>query len=112
MRELQCLAAFQSQVYIFTRVEKIRIYDDSAVGIKRVCKQIVDGDQVFALLYEMVNGDDGGECWLKTICSGASLAMYIAAVDFTVETILKYCNGKAYAGKQFGTWDWRCTSLC
>jgi hypothetical protein len=29
--------------------------------------------------------------------------MYIAGVDFTVETILKYSNGKAYAGKTI--WD-------
>ena len=76
-------------------------YGDTAKGIKGVCKQIVDGDQAFALLYETVDGDDGSERCLKTICSGGSFPMYIAGVDFTVETISKYSNGKAYAGKTY-----------
>ncbi len=78
-------------------------YGDAAKGIKGVCEQIVDGDLAFALLYETVDGDDGSERHLKTICSGGTLPMYIAGVDFTVETISKYSNGKEYAGKRFGT---------
>ena len=78
-------------------------YGDAAKGIKGVCKQIVDGDHAFALLYETVVGDEGSERRLKTICSGGTLPMYIAGVDFTVETISKYSNGKAYAGKTI--WD-------
>ena len=89
VRELQRLAAFQCQVYIFTCVEKIgkedrmkhvseQYYGDAAKGIKGVCKQIVDGDHAFALRYETVVGDEGSERCLKTICSGGTLPMYIA----------------------------------
>jgi len=55
------------------------------------------------LLYETVQGDEGSERRLKTICSGGTLPIYIAGVDFTVETISKYSNGKEYAGKTI--WD-------
>ena len=114
VRELQRLAAFQCQVYIFTCVEKIgkedrfkrvceQYYGDAAKGIKGVCEQIIDGDHAFGLLYETVQGDEGSERRLKTICSGGTLPIYIAGVDFTVETISKYSNGKEYAGKTI--WD-------
>ncbi len=62
---------------------------DSTKGIKGVCKQIIDGDQAFSLLYEMVGGDDGSKHLLKNISSGGLLATYIAEVDFSVETISK-----------------------
>ena len=78
-------------------------YGNAAKEIKGVCEQIVDGDHAFALLYETVVGDEGSERRLKTICSGGTLPMYIAGVDFTVETFSKYSNGKAYAGKTI--WD-------
>jgi hypothetical protein len=68
VRELQRLAAFQCQVFIFTQCEKIgkeerynrvreHFYGDPVKNIKGVCEQIVDGDHAFQLLYERVDGD-------------------------------------------------------
>jgi hypothetical protein len=65
IRELQRLAAFQCQVYIFTQCEKIskddqetrireQFYGNSAKNIKGACKQFIDGDQTFKSLYKTI----------------------------------------------------------
>ncbi len=106
VREIQHLAAFQCQIYIFTQVEKIGkddrenhvqelFYGNPAKNIKGLCAQIVlDGDHAFKLLYATVHGEDGSERCLRVICSGGSSMTYIAGIDFTVETISRYSNGK------------------
>ncbi len=103
--ELQCLAAFQCQVYIFTQCEKIskddqetrireQFYGNKTKNIKGACEQIIDGNQAFKSLYEIVDGEGGTERRLKVFCCGGHASMYIPNVDFTVESIAYYSNGK------------------
>ena len=76
-----------------------QFYGNPAKNTKRVCEQIVDSDHAFKLLYETVDGEDGSKHQLRMICLGGSLTTYIAGVDFTLEMISRYSNGKTYAGK-------------
>ena len=115
IRELQRLAAFQCQIYIFTTVEKIgkeererrvreQFYGNAEKRIKGVCEQIVDGDHAFKQLYDTIDGNNGPELHLRSICCGKNgLGGYVAGIDFTAETLTRYSNGKTYAGKSI--WD-------
>jgi hypothetical protein len=114
IRELQHLATFQCQVFIFTQCEKIgkedrenrvreHFYGDCAKNLKGVCEQIVDGDHAFQLLYDRFDDDGGSKRRLKNICSGGSSTLFVPSVDFTVSSIAYYSSDKTYAGKSI--WD-------
>ena len=87
------------------REKRIReqFYGNRAKNIKGACEQIIDGDQAFKSLYETIEGEDGSERRLKSFCSGGHATSYIPGIDFTVESIAYYSNGKSYAGKSI--WD-------
>ncbi len=63
----------------------------------------MNGDHAFQLLYESVGGDNGTERWLRSICSGGLSTSFVTGVDFMVNTIAYYSNGKSNAGKSI--WD-------
>ena len=81
IRELRRVAAFYSQVYIFTKVEKAKanlrfalieehFYGNPQKRIKGACEMLLDGEGPFAALYNVVEGDFDRELVLKASCCG------------------------------------------
>ena len=69
IRKLHCLAAFQAQLYIFTKVEKT----ESDVGFALIedhfhrnigaCAQLIEGVGAFWSLYNCTEGETNVESW-------------------------------------------------
>ena len=65
-----------------------RFYGDPEKIIKGVCDQLIDGDNVFAFLYNKHDGVNGVERMLKAMCCGNSTSTnYVAGVHFTAKMI-------------------------
>jgi hypothetical protein len=112
IRELRRLAAFYSQVYIFTKVEKAKanlrfqlieehFYGNPQKRIKGACEMLLDGEGPFAALYNVVEGDFDRELVLKASCCGkATSSSYVAGVHFTVDDLYTFGVGKKVKGRQ------------
>ena len=81
IRELRRVAAFQAQLFIFTRVEKTKadlrysLIEEKFHGcphkcIKGACAQLIEGSGAFRLLYDVREGEDDVEFVLKPSCCG------------------------------------------
>jgi hypothetical protein len=77
------LAAFQCQVFVFIQLEKAgkaqwddmiceQFYACGVKNIKGACQQVIDGDNAFKFLYDVVEGEDGLEHVLKPSFTGSS----------------------------------------
>ena len=97
------LAAFYSQVYIFTKVEKLKaeicfaLIEEHFYGnpqtkcIKGSCKMLVEGEGPFRALYIIIKGETKTELVLKASCCGRDTAsLYVAGVHFTVEDLITF----------------------
>ncbi len=99
IRELRHLAAFQAQLYIFTKVEKLKadlryalieeqFRDSTKKRIKGACAQLIEGSGAFSLLYDIREGELNVEIVLKTSCCGKDTSSsYLAGVHFTEDDI-------------------------
>jgi hypothetical protein len=112
IRELRRVAAFYSQVYIFTKVEKAKanlrfqlieehFYGNPQKRIKGACEMLLDGEGPFAALYNVVEGDFDRELVLKASCCGkATSSSYVAGVHFTVDDLYTFGVDKKVKGRQ------------
>ena len=77
--------------------------------LKGTCQQVIDGDNAFKLLYDVVAGENGMERVLKPMFHGkqATLA-FVVGVDVNVEICLFTAWESPTQGKQFGRWQIRC----
>jgi len=112
IRELRRVAAFYSQVYIFTKVEKAKanlrfalieehFYGNPQKRIKGACEMLLDGEGPFAALYNVVEGDFDRELVLKASCCGkATSSSYVAGVHFTVDDLYTFGVDKKVKGLQ------------
>jgi hypothetical protein len=111
IRELRRLAAFQAQLYIFTKVEKTKadlrysLIEEQFHGftrkrIKRACAQLIEGSGAFRLLYEMKEGEFNVELVLKPSCCGKETSSsYVAGVHFTEDDIRTFGHNKKVNGR-------------
>jgi len=81
IRELRRLAAFQAQLYMFTKVEKTKadlrysLIEEQFHGcprkhIKGACAQLIEGSGAFRLLYKIKEGEHNVVLVLKPSCCG------------------------------------------
>jgi hypothetical protein len=117
INELRRLAAFQCQIFVFTQVEKLgkqqrdalvreQFYGSESKNIKGACQQIVDGDNAFKFLYDIVEGEVGVEYVLKPMFRGKqATCAFVAGVDITAAMVgrYKYGRGKEMTGRTI--WD-------
>ena len=102
IRELCCLASFQAQLYIFTKVEKSKadhryaLIEEHFRGcpkkqIKGACAQLIEGSCAFRLIYDIKEGEHNVELVLKTSCCGKDTSSsYVAGVHFTEDDIRSF----------------------
>jgi hypothetical protein len=110
IRELRRLAAFQAQLYIFTKVEKMKadvrfaLIEDHFHGndqkhIQGACAQLLEGVGEFRLLYNCTEDETNVELNLKPSCCGKYYSsIYVAGVHFTVEDINTFGINKKIKG--------------
>jgi hypothetical protein len=97
--KLRCLAAFQPQLYIFTKAEKLKadvqfalikdqIHGNPDKRIQGACAQLIEGVGAFRLLYNCMEGENNVELVLKPSCCGKDdLSIYVAGVHFAADDI-------------------------
>jgi len=102
IRELRRVAAFYSQVYIFTKVEKTKanlrfalieehFYGNPQKRIKGACKMLLEGEGPFATLYNIIEGDFDRELVLKASCCRKDTpSSYVAGVHFSVHDLYTF----------------------
>ncbi len=74
-----------------------QFYGCEEKNIKGACQQVIDGDNAFKVLYDVLAGENGMERVLKPMFRGRQPASaFIAGVDITVEMLSLYSSGKAY----------------
>ncbi len=112
IRELCRVAAFFSQVYIFTKVEKTKanhrftlieehFYGNPLKGIKGACKMLLEGEGPFRALYNIIKGEFNRELVLKASCCGKdTVSSYVAGVHFSVEDLHTFGVNKKVKGRQ------------
>jgi hypothetical protein len=112
IRELRRVAAFYSQVYIFTKVEKTKanlrfalteehFYGNPRKRIKGACKMLLEGEGPFAALYNIIEGDFDRELVLKASCCGKDTSSsYVAGVHFSVDDLYTFGVDKKVKGRQ------------
>ncbi len=97
LHEPRRLAAFQCQIFVFTQLEKVgkqqrdamvceQFYGYEAKNIKGACQQIIDGDNAFKFLYDVVEAEtrSGFERVLKPMFRGKqTTCAFVAGVDIT-----------------------------
>jgi len=110
IRELRRLAAFQAQLYIFTKVEKAKadlrysLIEEQFHGcikkrIKRACSQLIEGTGAFHLLYDVREGENDVELVLKPSCCGKDTSTnFVAGVHFTEDDICTFGRNKKVNG--------------
>jgi hypothetical protein len=115
------LAAFQAQIYIFTKVEKTKadlryaLIDEQFHGcirkhIKGACAQLIEGSGAFRLLYDVREGENDVELVLKPSCCGKETSSsYLAGVHFTEDDIRTFGHNKKIKGRAL--WAIRLTVL-
>ena len=108
IRELRRLAAFQAQLYIFTKVEKTKadlryaLIEEQFHGfirkrIKGACAQLIEGSGAFRLIYK---GENDVELVLKQSCCGKETSSsYVAGVHFTEDDIRTFGHNKKVNGR-------------
>ena len=75
-------------------------YGNVSKNIIGACRQLVDGDHAFALLYNTNEGDDGNVLCLKSSCCGEDTSsFYVAGIDFTAKSLETFSNGKLFQGR-------------
>jgi hypothetical protein len=106
IRELRRLAAFQAQLYIFSKVEKTKanlrysVIEEQFHGcprrhIKGACAQLIEGSGAFRLLYNIKEGEHNVKLVLKPSCCGKKTASsYVAGVHFTEYDIRTFGHNK------------------
>jgi hypothetical protein len=106
IRELHPVAAFQAQLFIFTRVEKTKadlrypLIEEQFHGcphkrIKGDCAQLIEGSGAFRLLYDVREGEDDVEFVLKPSCCGKEpSSSYVAGVHFTEDDFRTFGHNK------------------
>jgi hypothetical protein len=99
IHELHHLAAFQAQLYIFTKAEKSKadvwfaLIKDHFHGnpdkrIQGACAQLIEGVGAFRLLYNCMEGENNVELVLKPLCCGKDdSSICVAGVHFTADDI-------------------------
>ncbi len=110
IRELRRLAAFQAQLYIFTKVEKTKadirysLIKEQFHGylrkrIRGACAQLIEGAGTLRLLYDIKEGENNVELVLKPLCCGKETSSsYVAGVHFTEEDISTFGLNKKVKG--------------
>ena len=110
IRELHRLAAFQAQLYIFTKVEKTKaalrysLIEEQFHGcprkrIKGACAQLIDGSGAFRLLYELKEGEHNVELVLKpSFCGKDTSSSFVAGVHFTEDDLHSFGHSKKVNG--------------
>jgi len=111
IREMRRLAAFQAQLYIFTKVEKVKadlrysLIEEQFHGcmkkrIKGACSQLIEGTGAFRLLYNVREGENDVELVLKPACCGKDTSTnFIAGVHFTEDDIRTFGRNKKVNGR-------------
>ena len=111
LRELRRCAAFYSLSYLFTKVEAKKkdekhsmmedvFYGSKSQRIKGAVHQLVDGDNAFAALYDVTEGESGPERVLKVSCCGKhTTSRYIAGVHYTAKDLCTFGDGKQFTGR-------------
>jgi hypothetical protein len=106
IRELRRLAAFQAQLYIFTKVGKTKaalrysLIEEQFHGcprkcIKGACAQLIKGSGAFYLLYKIKEGEHIDELVLKPSCCGKETSSsFVAGVHFTKDDICTFGQQK------------------
>ncbi len=109
--KLRRLAAFQAQLYIFTKVEKMKadvrfvlikvhFYSNLQKCMQGTCAQLIEEVGAFCLLYNITEGDQIVELVLKPLCSGRdTLSSYTTGVHFTAENIYTFGINKKVKGR-------------
>ena len=112
IRELRRVAAFYSQVYIFTKVEKAKanlrfalieehFYGNPQKRIKGACEMLLEGEGPFAALYNIIEGESDRELVLKASCCGKDTSStYVAGVHFSVDDLHSFGVNKKMKGRQ------------
>ena len=68
--------------------------------IKGAVHQLVDGDNAFAALYDVTEGELGPERVLKVSCCGKhTTSRYVAGVHYTAKDLYSFGNGKQFTGR-------------
>ena len=110
--ELRSVAAFYSQVYIFTKVEKSKVdlcialieehfYGHPQKHIKGACKIMIAGEGPLRVLYNIIEGKTKTELVLKVSCCGRdTVSSYVAGVHFTVQDLITFGVNKKLKGRQ------------
>ena len=110
IRELCRVAAFYSQVYIFTKVEKTKanlrfalieehFYGNPQKCIKGACEMLLEGEGPFAVLYNIIEGNFDQELVLKALCCGKDTSSsYVAGVHFSVHDLYTFGVDKVSCG--------------
>ena len=123
IHKLRCLATFQAQLYIFTKVEKTKGYvrfaltEDHFRGnphkrIQGSCKQLIEGVGAFCSLYNIIAGEHNVELVLEPPCCGKeTLSSYVAGVNFTAEDINTFGNNNKIKGCALWTKGVNCPSI-
>ena len=100
-------------MFVFTQVEKLgkqqrdalvreQFYGCPTKNIKGACEQIVDGDNAFKFLYDVVEGEEGVERVLKPMFRGRQpTCAFVAGIDITAAMVgrYKYGCGKEMTGR-------------
>ncbi len=115
VRKLRRVAAFYSQVYIFTKVEKTKadvrfvlieeqFYGNPQKCVKGACEMLLAGDGPFNAIYYVIKSESTRELVLKASCCGRDTASsYVAGVHFTIKDIITFGVGKKVKGRQLWT---------
>ena len=65
-----------------------QFYECEEKNIKGACQQVINGDNAFKVLYEVLAGKNGMERVLKLMFQGRQPASaFVAGVDITVEML-------------------------
>ena len=97
VNELRRLAAFQCQIFVFTLSENAvceQCYGYEGKNIKGACQHLIDGDNAFNFLYDIIKGENGLERVLKPMfCGKQSTSAFVAGVDITPVMLGRDKNG-------------------
>jgi hypothetical protein len=111
IRELRWCAAYFSLSYIFRKVESKRkderfalieeqSYGNKVQRVKGAIYQLIDGDNAFASLYNVTEGENGLERTLKgQCCRKDTSSNYISGVHFTAKDLYTFGDGKQMSGR-------------
>jgi hypothetical protein len=109
--ELHRLAAFQAQLYIFTKAKKSKadirfaltkdhFHGNPDKRIQGACAQLIEGVGAFQSLYNCTEGEINVELVLKpSYCSKYDSSVYIAGVHFIVDDINTFAVNKKIKGR-------------